>query len=95
MPNLEEEFEEVAEAICPKIAEQLKIAELAIRAAIAYAEEAGMPFYSNVSTIGQPYVPKSFHQKWDKIDKNMVATFTDIIPRDLECGSAWDHSQNC
>ena len=95
MPNLEEEFQEIADAVCPKIAEQIQLANTAIRAAIILADLYGLPFYSNVSLIGQPYVPKSFQKKWKDVDPVLVATFTDITVEDLESETGWETSSAC
>ena len=94
MPNLEEEFKEIADEVCPKIAAQINIAMLAIKAAIMYADQYGIPFYSNVSLIGQPYIPKSY-EKWKGVSSTLVATFTDIRVEDLDSETGWEHSQLC
>ena len=94
--QLEEEFVALMDSVGEEIAAQIKIATEALRKATELSDQHGIPFYANVSELGQPYVPYSFTDKWKGLDKNLVASYTEVHPGDLsDYNNGWSTSQVC
>jgi len=91
--ELEAEFKKVVEAHQSKIDEQLAIAAKAIAKAEKISEKYGIPFYSGVSPLSQPYWPASFSTKFGGLDSDFVSDITGTYNEyDSE---GWRHSAVC
>lgn len=91
--ELEAEFKKVVEAHQSKIDEQLAIAAKAIAKAEKISEKYGIPFYSGVSPLSQPYYPSSFSTKFGGLDSGFVSDITGTYNEyDSE---GWRHSSVC
>jgi hypothetical protein len=93
--KLEKEFEELANSIGEQIQNHLELAAKELRAAMALADQYGIPFFANISSLGQPYVPSSFIDTWSDLDKEFVANLTDTTTNDLRYGGGWQISELC
>jgi hypothetical protein len=93
--RLEREFEALADAVGAEIQAKLTEAERLLNEACALADEHGLPFHTNVSLLGQPYVPEAFETKWRDLDRDFVANITEVAPYDLSSAYGWQHSQVC
>lgn len=68
--KLEEEYNRLVKSVeenKAKIEEQLELAGDALNKAVELSEEHGIPFYSGVSFLSQPYVPSTFRQKFENL----------------------------
>jgi hypothetical protein len=93
--KLEKEFEELANSIGEQIQNHLELAAKELKAATALADQYGIPFFANISSLGQPYVPSSFFDTWSILDKEFVANLTDTTAGDLNYGGGWQISEIC
>lgn len=93
--RLEKEFEALADTIGVEIQDKIKQAEKLLDEACALADEHGMPFFTNVSLLGQPYVPEAFNSKWRDLDRDFAANITEVATYDLSSAYGWQHSQVC
>lgn len=82
IPNqLEREFYQMATSVNEQIETRLELARKALEEACNIADEFGVPFRSHgVSQLGQSYIPKSFYDKYDGIDRDLVHELTDTYP---------------
>ncbi len=92
--QLEEEFLALVSSIGEQIKAKIRIAEQALDEAVDLADKHGIPFYSEVSQIGQSYVPDSFDERFESLDKETVADLLDISEYNLN-HMGWRHSQVC
>ncbi len=73
-----------------EIDQKIVIAQEALNEAESISEKYGVPFYSNVSPLGQDYRPASFDEKWNSpIDE------IDEYDLDLPEYEGWQHSMVC
>lgn len=93
--KLEQEFTDVVNKHRSEIEDQLKIASKAIAKAEKLSEKYGIPFYSNVSPLGQNYTPASFDEKFGELDHDMVYEIADIYPGGEYHTEGWEHSAVC
>jgi len=93
--KLEKEFESLADTVGVEIQSKIDEAERLIAEACALADESGLPFFTNVSVVGQPYVPETFQNKWRDLDRDFVANLTEVATSDLSSAYGWQHSQVC
>lgn len=93
--RLENEFEELVSTIGEEIHAKVKQAEGLLYEACALADKHGIPFFTNVSLLGQPYVPESFKNKWKELDHDFVTNVTEVAGYDLGSAYGWSHSQVC
>lgn len=89
--DLEKQFRAKAKEISGLIDAKLDEALLALNEAERLSDEHGIPFYGEVSLLGQPYVPSSFKSKWENVDPEVVGSETGVYSD----GSGWQHSQVC
>ncbi len=92
--DLEEQFKKAIDESTDKIYEQISIAEEAIEKACKISEEYGIPFYANVSPLGQVYRPDSFDKKWGKLldDEDTIYEYLENGIGEYE---GWQHSSVC
>lgn len=93
--RLEKEFETLADSVGAEIQSKLKEAEKLLNEACALADEHGIPFFTNISLLGQPYVPEAFETKWNDLDRDFVANITEVASYDLGSAYGWQHSMVC
>ena len=93
--QLEQQFETMADSVGAEIQTKLQQAEKLLNEACELADEHGIPFYTNVSLLGQPYVPEAFQSKWRDLDRDFVANITEVASYDLGSAYGWAHSQVC
>jgi len=93
--KLEKEFENLVESVGKEIQDKIQQAEKLLAEACALADMHGIPFFTNVSLLGQPYVPEKFETKWCDLDRDFVANITEVVASDLGSPYGWDHSQVC
>lgn len=100
MKDLEKEFKEAVEKATEEIDKYLKEASEALEKAVEVSEKYGIPFYTDVSPIGQSYRPESFEKKWsklikddeDEIDEEQIY---DLLGDYLPEYEGWQHSMVC
>jgi hypothetical protein len=93
--NLEKEFENLVDTIGQEIKDKIDQAETLLNEACALADEYGIPFFTNVSLLGQPYVPEKFGAKWRDLDRDFVTNMTEVMAPDLGSSVGWAHSSIC
>jgi hypothetical protein len=93
--SLEKSFEELVDTIGEQIKAHIKAAQQAILLATDLADTHGIPFFTEVSEIGQPYIPYSFRDKWADLDPNYVSDLTEIEASELARNGGWSTSQIC
>ncbi len=93
--KLELEFKKVAEETTVLIKEQMKLAAEALAKAEKLSEESGIPFYANVSPLGQSYFPSSFKNKWEYVNEDELYRLTKTYPSEYSNGEGWEHSAVC
>jgi hypothetical protein len=93
--KLEADFKQLMDTVGEEIFQRVRLAEENLRAAVELSDKHGIPFFSNVSELGQAYVPNSFSNKWKKLSKELVRDLTEVFPDDLKNGDGWSHSQIC
>jgi hypothetical protein len=93
--KLEAEFEALISSIGEEIQAKVKEAEKLLTEACALAEQYGIPFFTNASLLGQPYVPKTFEIKWHNLDRDFVTNMTEVPIDDLGSTCGWTSSQIC
>ena len=93
--ELEQEFEKLVDSVGEEIRAHVLTATRALKAATDLADKHGVPFFTNVSFLGQPYVPESFKTAWGSLDKDFVTNLTELTSNDLGYAYGWLHSQVC
>jgi hypothetical protein len=93
--QLEKEFEKLIDTVGEQIAAHVATAVQSLKAATDLADQYGIPFFTNVSELGQPYIPDSFRNKWGTLDKEFVANLTEVGSYELNSSYGWQHSQVC
>jgi hypothetical protein len=93
--KLEQEFTELVDTFGEQILAHCKDAARSLKAACDLADQHGIPFFTNVSLLGQPYVPETFKSKWGQLDKDFVTNLTDLTTNDLGYAYGWATSQVC
>jgi len=93
--ELETEFKSLMETVGKEIDHKVNEASRLLREAVELADKHGIPFYAYVSELGQPYVPQSFEDKWESLDKEDVEELTGVPSYDLESAYGWKHSDVC
>lgn len=93
--DLEAEFEVVAQEAKAKINEKLQVAIKALNEATDIADEYGVPFYSNISELGQNYVPSTLAEKYKGIPQNIVEEATGVYVNEDLYGRGWERSALC
>jgi hypothetical protein len=88
---LQEEFEYQYKEAYEKIKIKMAEAAIALDEAVRISEEYGVPFYADVSIIGQSYKPKSFDDKFPSIDYDFVEDVTGTSANYV----GWQTSQIC
>jgi cell division protein FtsI/penicillin-binding protein 2 len=91
--NLEDEFKVVCNSHMAEIEAKLDIAQAALQEAIDLSDKYGIPFYSNVSQLGQPYTPPSFYQKFPDLDGELAYNLTSVSIYNGNYG--WQTSSLC
>ena len=89
--ELEVKFKEAVKEAMEKIDKHLENAVSELHSACKIAEEYGVPFYANVSPLGQMYLPRSFDDKWGELDSDILED-CDIYRPEYE---GWQHSRVC
>lgn len=93
--KLEKEFEDLATSVGLEIQDKITQAEKLLNEACALADEHGIPFFTSVSLLGQPYVPEKFETKWCDLDRDFVTDLTEVMSNDLGSAYGWQTSQVC
>lgn len=94
LSELEQEFRKLFDEKIDLIHAKLSQAVKLVDEAVAISEEFGIPFEGNISPIGQSYYPKTFSEKFGKLDIDIVTDITGAYSEDPEyCG--WTHSAIC
>lgn len=93
--KLEKEFEDLTASVGLEIQDKIVQAERLLNEACALSDKYGIPFFTNVSLLGQPYVPEYFEIKWSDLDRDFVANITEVMATDLGSAYGWQHSQVC
>lgn len=93
--DLEQEFKTLTETVGKEIDQKVEQASKLLAEAVDLANKHGIPFYAFVSELGQPYVPQSFKDKWDALDKETVEELTSVSSYDLDYAYGWRHSDVC
>jgi hypothetical protein len=93
--KLEQEFETLTLSVCKKIQNKVKRAEKLIKEACQLSDDNGIPFFTEVSLLGQPYVPETFKTRWSCLDSNFVADLTEVMVSDLSSPYGWQTSEIC
>jgi hypothetical protein len=93
--SLEKEFENLIDSVGEQIKAHIKTAHQALLLATDLADVHGIPFFTQVSEIGQSYVPHSFRDKWLNLDPNYVADLTEIVVEELINNGGWNTSSVC
>lgn len=95
MTELEEEFRELVEKGNEQIQEKIAIAARALREAVELSEQYGIPFYSRVSFLSQPYIPRSWNSKYSQLDDEVLEDLIEVSSYDISDRSGWKHSAVC
>lgn len=90
--ELERKFRTEANTVMKLIDKQLAIASAALNEAEKISNEHGIPFSSGVSPLGQSYFPRSFNEKFEGLDTELVYDITDASKG---YDSGWEHSAVC
>lgn len=91
--QLENEFLTLCSTIGEEIRSKVEQAEKCIAEACQLADRHGIPFYSEVSELGQSYVPNLFNERFHSLDQKTVAELLDMRTWDLDHWRGWKHSQ--
>jgi len=92
--QLELEFKALVDTVGKEIQTKVEMAEKLLDEAVELADRHGIPFYPGISTLGQPYVPASFKERFGALDKELVGDLTDIGEYSLG-HTGWRRSQLC
>ncbi len=102
--SIEEDFKAVIEAHTGEINAALRRAVEALDEATDLADKYGIPFYSNISMLGQTYQPKSYDKLWnneawrqerdtkDDSEDDLFTQVTGDYPGEYD---GWQHSAVC
>ena len=92
--EIEREFRIMANQVIDEIQEKVAVAAAYLHEATELSEKHGIPFYSDISIVRQPYIPTTFSTKHGDIDHEIVEAITGSnIGYDHNRG--WQHSQVC
>jgi hypothetical protein len=97
-PELEAEFRELIDSHTNEINSYLAQAEAALDKAIEVSEKYGVPFYANISSLSNGYVPKSFTaSKFSALDRDVLGEMTEVYDSygDIYSYGGWVHSAVC
>ncbi len=93
---LEQEFRTLMETVGEQIKGKVSEANRLLGEAVALAVEYGIPFNSNISQLGQNYVPASFRSKFPDVDAEVVEELTGVSTYRLDASAdGWEESQLC
>ncbi len=100
---LEQEFRQAVEGAKDRIEAKLAEANRALQEACKISNETGVPFESPVSSISQAYVPRSFHEKFDRLITEKAGYKDDFFYSLIGMGEytlednydGWEHSAVC
>jgi hypothetical protein len=96
--QLEAEFKALVDSVGIEIEQKLQQAKLLVKQACKLSAEHGIPFYSPVSILGENFVPPSFKQKFNALNKEDIAELTGVPAEELEqerYSEGWNHSSVC
>jgi hypothetical protein len=95
--QLEEDFIKLMDDVGEQINAHMQQALKSLKAATDLADQYGLPFYAAVSGLGQSYIPYSFGTQWGALDKELVASYTEVHPDDLaeRYTTGWQLSEIC
>ena len=95
--QLEQDFIQLMDDVGEQIKAHMQQALKSLNAATDLADQYGLPFYAVVSGLGQSYVPFSFNTQWNSLDKDLVASYTEVHPDDLtdRYTNGWQLSEIC
>jgi hypothetical protein len=91
--EIEKQFRATAKEALAEIDAKVDTARQALSEAVAISEKHGIPFKASVSPLSQPYFPRSFEEKFEGINTEVVNEVTDTYNE--YCGSGWAHSAVC
>lgn len=90
--ELERKFRIEANTVMKLINKQLDIASAALNEAEKLSNEHGIPFNSGISPLCQSFFPRSFDEKFEGLDVELVY---DITEANQGYDSGWEHSAVC
>jgi hypothetical protein len=93
--GLEKEFTNVFNTHKNEINAKLAEAGKYLEEAEQLAEKYGIPFYSNISFLGQSYYPASYGKKFKELDRDFVSELTNAYPGEYGDNVGWEHSAVC
>lgn len=94
--QLEKEFEALVSSIGKEIELKISQAEQLIKEATDLADRFGIPFKTSILVDQRSfYVPKSFGERFAKLDKEFAMELTEIGQYRLGLANGWHHSQIC
>ena len=100
--QLAEEFSQLCKSVHKEIDDKISQAAVLLREAVEISEKNGVPFSSQVSFLGNSFVPGSFSKsKFAKLDTNQVCEIAGVYGeyiRDMFGGygnGSWVHSGVC
>jgi len=93
--KLEAEFERLADSVGETIKNKIMEAQKLLGEACALSDQHGIPFWTNISELGQPYVPYSFRDMWGELDYEFVTNVTEVLEEDLYNSRGWNTSSIC
>ena len=94
--QLEKEFETLYKTFGKEIAAKIQQAEKLMNEAIEIADKYGIPFeVDSFSNQRGWYVPETYADRFEKLDKDFVMELTDISSYRLGRANGWSYSSIC
>lgn len=93
-PELELKFKATYESISNEMNSKIDMINNLLNDVVNLSEKHGIPFYSPVSQISQPYIPKSFRTKFNGLSPDVVYDLTGASCNYDDFGG-WKHSSIC
>ena len=90
--KLEAEFESACAEARVEINKHIMAAKKSLEEAEKVAEKYGIPFKASASPIANSYIPKSFEEKFGKLEREFVSEISGVWS-DFYAG--WEHSAVC
>lgn len=73
-----------------EIKQHLEKASAELQKAMKISEQYGIPFYSNISFLRQNFKPKTFGEKWNKLDDEFLEQVIELPEYE-----GWQYSRVC
>lgn len=94
LSELEKEFKEACDTAQAEIEVHIDTARAAIRLAVAVAEKYGVPFRAGISPLRNTYHPKTFQEKFGKLDHRVTNDISETW-QEYPGEYGWQHSAVC